>query len=118
MSYPPEFERIYATTTSKTFVTVLDITGSGIIDWALFKSTTDTGEFRITIDGYTDTVTIAAGTTYALGLNADASVTNIFSVVLNYNAYHNLIWFQDNLLVEHRVVAGTVMSSKILYGVL
>ena len=118
MSYPPEHEFINVNSTSGTFVTVLNITGSGILYWGMARCETDTGEIRITIDGYIQTFILTGNTTYVICFDPDSTINQIFYLGSASSVKGMPIWFQDNFLWEHRKVLGTLVQSKLHYGAL
>ena len=118
MPFPPELTHVEANTTSDTFVTVLDVTGSGLIDQVLISCINDTGEIRITIDGYSETLSIAGNLQKAIRYNITPTTSDVFDLGAYGDVYRVRSWFQDNFKVEHRRVLGTTMNTKVTYGAL
>jgi len=110
----PEFECVQTSTTSGTFVTVLNITGGGFY-YLINAFVSDlAGEIRITVDGYTGTFTLSTSLNQIRHtlVSDDSSIWGIGSSGTNTSK----LWFQDNLLVELRKTTGATAYCKIDYG--
>ncbi|MBA7624761.1 hypothetical protein ES703_32173 [subsurface metagenome] len=115
MAFPPELTHVPENTTSDTFVTVVDVVGSGFLNMIHLRCMDDNGEVKITIDGFSETLTVPNANRY-LYFDLDPSINNIFEVSGNKNSLK--CWFFTGLKVEHRIVLGSKMYTRVTYGIL
>ena len=113
----PQTKFVQASTGSGTFVTVLSVTGSGIL-YNITVKTDLYGEIRITIDGLVFTLGIgspAVGNLLIFTRQASVSYTlDIYTT--SYGKPAVQIEFQDELKVEIRKTTATTIYGKVQYG--
>ena len=105
-------------TNSATFVTMLSVTGSGILYYIAHQNSTVQGELKVTIDGIAPlTITVTNTVQILTQGNTNLAATN-WENTIAITATEKIIpmYFQDSLLVEARVTSGAVTIIKVHYG--
>ena len=118
-----EFEVLQDSTVSDAWDAVLDLTGSGILYWAMFKANgVATGFWKITIDGnvmfdFESADFGADELAYAIP-DVDPTLANKLTKQNTFDALCMLnIEYQDGLKVEIKTVAANPVNSKTAYAV-
>ncbi|MBN1290751.1 MAG: hypothetical protein JXB48_02850, partial [Candidatus Latescibacteria bacterium] len=111
----PEAECVYQQTNSSSYVTVIDITGSGILYDIMYKAGWAQQGIKITIDNHVSEITYAPDYGYSLKRNL-VNNSNLFTLSAQDDVVPKQLdyWFQDSLKIEFR---GYGVHCKVIYGV-
>jgi hypothetical protein len=110
------FKKVYVNTTSATFVSVLNISGSGILYAIQTVYVVDVGEIKITIDGVSQIFTMDSAGKFITRDMLNFTAGNLFLMTsVTYTDAIN-IEFKSNLKIEMKALAGGTALAAIMYG--
>jgi len=111
----PELKTVQGSTTSAEFVTLLDVVGPGILYAGCSEPVGVDGELKITIDNHVDTQRISGLELFAFERYASFAYA-LAAISVGTGSLIVYVEFQDNLKIEHRILTGTSINTKIQYG--
>jgi len=117
VSYPFEYSEVQAGTTSGSFVTVLDVSGSGKIAYIGIGSDVASNEWKITVDSLPAEIIINTRTVPrdSIDWNIDPASANTFQYGY-YPTYQRIYFFKAVFKLEMRAVSGGTVWANIGYA--